>query len=122
LLQFKRREKVLALFILIPISMKKFYLILLALSCASLVTGQPKKMLIPADRYAKPVPVITCDVPELPVLAGNASVNSKAMLEDIIGGSRYDLQTNYSIAPRLSLFPDGTLQAAWTMGFTEPGF
>jgi len=42
--------------------------------------------------------------------------------EDLIGETRYDLQTNTSIQNRIHAFNDGTIGAIWTMGFTDPGF
>lgn len=39
--------------------------------------------------------------------------------EEIIGTTNYDLQTNACLSNRLTLFPDGTLGAVWTLGFEE---
>jgi len=48
--------------------------------------------------------------------------NSNLVEEVIIGGTRYDLQTNSSCQNRLNVFPDGTIGAVWTMGFADPGY
>ncbi|MCB2219837.1 MAG: T9SS type A sorting domain-containing protein [Bacteroidetes bacterium] len=42
--------------------------------------------------------------------------------EEIIGATRYDLQSNASCQNRLHVFEDGTIGATWTMGFEDPGF
>ena len=58
--------------------------------------------------------------PDQPV---NFVVNSKGVLDEMIGGSRYDMQTNASIQNnRVCLWPDGNISATWTMGFTDPGY
>lgn len=52
-----------------------------------------------------------------------ASVKStKSVVEQEIGGTRYDLQTNNSVQNRLNVYDDGTVGATWTMGFADPGF
>ncbi len=58
-----------------------------------------------------------------PTQPGNVVVNSKAVLDDIIGGSRYDMQTNASVQNnRLVMWPDGNLSATWTMGFADAAY
>lgn len=42
--------------------------------------------------------------------------------EEIIGATRYDLQSNTSMQNRLHMYDDGTFGACWTMGFADPGF
>ena len=42
--------------------------------------------------------------------------------EEVIGETRYDLQTNTSIQNRIHVYDDGTVGAVWTMGFADPGF
>ncbi len=54
---------------------------------------------------------------------GNSVVNTKAVLDDIIGASRYDMQSNGAIANnRLVLWPDNTVSAVWTQAFLDPGY
>lgn len=49
-------------------------------------------------------------------------VAEKSLGEDIvIGETRYDLQTNYSIQNRIYMFDDHMIGATWTMGFNESG-
>lgn len=40
----------------------------------------------------------------------------------VIGGSRYDLQSNSSMMKRIYAFPDGTIGGTWTMGTVDPNF
>ena len=59
------------------------------------------------------------DIPNTFSQPGNVLVNSKAALDDIIGASKYDMQSNASMMSRLYLWPDGTLAGTWTMGLEE---
>ncbi len=47
----------------------------------------------------------------------NPSNDNRTDVEVLIGQTIYDLQSNYSVAPRLHNFGDGRLSAIWTMGF-----
>jgi hypothetical protein len=71
---------------------------------------------------AQPVPVaIDNQIPA--TQPGNAVVNTKAVLDDIIGASRYDMQTNGTIHnDRLLVWPDGTISATWTRATADPGY
>lgn len=40
----------------------------------------------------------------------------------VIGKTRYDLQSNYAMARRMHLFPDGSIGATWTYGMLDPNF
>ncbi|MEZ5083319.1 MAG: carboxypeptidase-like regulatory domain-containing protein [Bacteroidales bacterium] len=40
----------------------------------------------------------------------------------LIGDTRYDLQSNASMQNRIHLYDDGSIGAAWTMGFLDPAF
>ncbi|MEZ5196697.1 MAG: hypothetical protein R2764_09930, partial [Bacteroidales bacterium] len=42
--------------------------------------------------------------------------------EEVIGMTRYDLQTNTSPQNRFHVYDDGTMGAVWTMGFDDPNF
>jgi hypothetical protein len=48
--------------------------------------------------------------------------SSTEIEEEIIGATRYDLQSNSSMQNRIHVFEDGTIGATWTMGFADPGF
>jgi len=54
----------------------------------------------------------------------NPYVSSKAALDQdiVIGGTRFDLQTNNSVQNRIFAYSDGTIGAVWTMGFFDPAF
>lgn len=57
------------------------------------------------------------------VQQSNPTVKSPiAVSEATIGTTRYDLQTNQSTQNRIFRFPDGTISATWTMGFSESDF
>lgn len=51
-----------------------------------------------------------------------AQKSSASIEEEVIGGTRYDLQSNSSVQNRLHVFEDGTIGATWTMGFADPTF
>ena len=54
---------------------------------------------------------------------GNSVANTKSVLDDIIGASRYDMQSNGAIQNnRIYLWPDGGVSATWTMGMADPGY
>ncbi|MCX6267940.1 MAG: T9SS type A sorting domain-containing protein [Bacteroidetes bacterium] len=53
---------------------------------------------------------------------GNVSVHSKSTLDEIIGASRYDMQSNSAMMSRLYLWPDGTLAGTWTRGMADPSY
>lgn len=53
----------------------------------------------------------------------NPSVQSKLTInEELIGETRYDLQSNTSTQNRFWVFDDGTAGATWTMGMNDPGY
>ena len=58
---------------------------------------------------------------ELPLKLSNAIVANKNVTDDIMGGSRYDNQSNGSMASRLYLWPDNSLSAAWIRGMDDAG-
>jgi len=102
--------------------MKTLILLSVSLSLTMGVIGQSFKNAVPRDRFRQAAPAMEADLPAMPSQPGNFTANSKAALEQILGGSRYDMQTNQSMASRLILYPDGTMSAAWTMGFQETAF
>lgn len=42
--------------------------------------------------------------------------------EEVIGATRYDLQSNTSMQNRFHVYEDGTMGAAWTFGLADPDF
>lgn len=95
--------------------MKKFTLFLMALACTTMLMAQP--------RYAKTrvnaVPMKSIKQQVLPSQPGNPVANSKAALENILGTTWYDMQTNASIDTRIHIYPDGSMGAAWIRGTTN---
>jgi len=100
--------------------MKKFILLLPALLLMFSVFAQQKRPAIPVKAQqkvikAKPAMLNASENPFSSPL--NFYVDAKNFdFEDTIGHTRYDLQSNCS-APggRLTLFPDGSLAAVWTI-------
>lgn len=103
--------------------MKKFTLLILVLCMSAMAVAQQKRAIISPDLQNKaviqPVPV---NDPVLPAQSINTTTQSKAVLDDIIGASRYDMQSNASMMRRLWLFPDGTISATWTFGMADPAY
>jgi hypothetical protein len=95
--------------------MKKFTLLLLAVMCASTMMAQSKLAKMPL----KAVPEKAIKNQITPSQPGNQVVNSKAVLEDILGNTYYDMQTNASVDTRITAYPDGTIGAAWIRGTTN---
>lgn len=54
--------------------------------------------------------------------ANTNSTKSSLLYEDIIGITRFDLQTNSSMQNRTFRFDDGTIGAVYTYGMNEPSF
>ncbi len=75
------------------------------------------------SRLIKSIPnVAVDDAIANPVQSANPSVNTKGVLENDLGMTRYDAQTNGSVANRIIVFPDGTIGAVWTRGMNETAF
>lgn len=51
------------------------------------------------------------------IIKSNAGPKTDHVLEDIIGTTTYDLQSNATIQNRLYVYPDHTMVGVWTMGF-----
>lgn len=79
-------------------------------------------MAMAQSKYAKSlrqsVPARAIKNQILPTQLVNPFTNTKATLEDIIGTTVYDMQTNGSIDTRITVFPDGSMGGAWTRGTT----
>jgi len=48
--------------------------------------------------------------------------SAPGVVETQIGGTIYDTQTNASVDNRIAVFPDGTIGAVWTMGFSPTSY
>lgn len=51
-----------------------------------------------------------------------SSNSNKAVNEEQIGATRYDLQTNNSVQNRFYRYADGTMAGTWTYGISDPSF
>ncbi|MCK9220367.1 MAG: T9SS type A sorting domain-containing protein [Bacteroidales bacterium] len=104
--------------------MKRTLLFMIALMIGVTVMAQlkPAKISKSLQNQAMPAAVII-DNQMIPSQSGNAIVNTKATLDDNLGASRYDMQTNGTIMNnRLLLWPDGSLSGTWTMGMADPNY
>ncbi|MEI7980944.1 MAG: T9SS type A sorting domain-containing protein [Bacteroidota bacterium] len=101
--------------------MKRILLFVLTMLIGVATMAQLSRMNNP--RLVKAVPATAIDIPFInPTQGSNSSVNSKSVLEDNLGQTRYDLQTNESIQNRLCVFPDGTMAGTWTTSAQDATF
>ncbi len=76
-----------------------------------------------AGKYEKRVPQTTIDNAVInPFQPSNTTVLSKAVLEDQLGTTRYDMQTNKSCQNRFIVYPDGTMAGTWIFGQLETAY
>jgi hypothetical protein len=104
--------------------MKKLFLFLIIMSIG--FAGSAQNRMIPskqqrdfAMKKAHPVQHDQAGVKDLPY-PSNKSVT--IVSEEIIGNTRYDLQSNTSMQNRFHVYEDGTMAAAWTFGVADPNF
>ena len=65
-------------------------------------------------------PVAGVDNPVIGVQTPNATVSTKAVLEDpVTAVTKYDLQTNGAVLPHLYRYPDGTMASVATMAHVD---
>ena len=102
--------------------MKRILLIAITLMIGVSVMAQLKPVTMSKSLTNKVLPApVAIDQVNTFNQPGNVVVNSKAALDDIIGSSRYDMQSNASMMSRLYLWPDGSLSGTWTMGMNDGG-
>ncbi len=105
--------------------MKKLLLSFVALVMAAGLLAQTPLQLQKQDPYYKQVidekPIPMVDYPAV-YAPPNPYVNVTRDTETWIGLTRFDLQSNYSIAPRIHLFPDNTIGATFSYGMFDPNF
>ena len=92
--------------------MKKITTLILAVICASMVMAQSRY----AGVTSRAIPARSIKSSSIAVQPGNGVANSKAVLEDVIGDTWYDMQTNAAIDPRLTVYPDGSMGGTWIRG------
>jgi hypothetical protein len=95
--------------------MKNFILLFAALIISAAAFAQQKRAVLSPSLenrvYPAPVPIDDYSRFSNPA---NSVANSKAVLDEVLGGSDvYDQQTNSSMQSRIYLWPDGTLAATW---------
>jgi len=98
--------------------MKRLLLFVIALTFGSVTMAQLVQ--ISKSHVVRDVPAAIIDLPVVnPLQTSNPFVNNKAVLENDLGLTRYDLQTNEAIQDRIYAFPDGTVAAAWTTSMQD---
>ncbi len=102
--------------------MKKTLLFAVLLLMVGALMAQNPKYSNPKHLKGQAVPAVAIDNPGLPQQTGNSLTMSKSTLEDIIGETRYDAQSNAGIQNRLVVWPDGSISAAWTKAQLETGY
>ncbi len=104
--------------------MKKLLLFVLAVSFGLYGSAQERAVLPKAIRNIavkqKAKPIKDTENPDATYVPGQKGAD--LMVDTQIGGTQYDLQTNSSCQNRVYLYDDGTIGAAWTMGFTPANF
>ncbi|MDD4603654.1 MAG: T9SS type A sorting domain-containing protein [Bacteroidales bacterium] len=103
--------------------MKRTLLFAIALMLGVTVMAQLQPAKISKSLQNQAVPASAAvDNQIMPTQPGNSVVNTKATLEDIIGTSRYDMQSNGGMMSRLYLWPDGSLSGTWTKAMSDPNY
>ena len=101
--------------------MKKCLLFVFLLVLGTAVMAQSHKI---NTKYSKgnAVPAVVLDNPISPVQLSNTAPLSKSALEETLGETRYDLQSNAGTQNRLVYWPDGTISATWIKGQVETSY
>jgi hypothetical protein len=104
--------------------MKKFLLFAITIAFGMTVMAQFKPVQL--TKYQQNLKLPAQSAIDNQVVASqpaNNFVNTKAVMDDIIGASRYDMQSNGAVANhRVHLWPDNTVSAVWTMAMADPGY
>lgn len=104
--------------------MKRILLFALSLAFGVAVMAQLRPVTISKSLQNQTAPVPAgIDNQIVASQPGNSVANTKSVLDDLIGASRYDMQSNGAIQNnRLYLWPDGGVSATWTMAMADPGY
>ncbi len=102
--------------------MRTILTFILVMCLCILANAQSKKFAVNESRVVTDVPRTAVESPVSPFQPANPVVLSKSTYGDLLGGSRYDMQTNHSIQDRICLFSDGTAGATWTRGMQDPDY
>ena len=97
--------------------MKRIFLFALMLT---FTVGSMAQLSKYARKYEQRIPRTAVDNGVMnPLQPANTTVNTKAVLEDQLGTTRYDLQSNESCQNRFYVYPDGTMAGTWTLSMNE---
>ena len=100
--------------------MKRILLFTLLLTFA---VGSMAQLSKNQSKYVQKIPRFTIDNPVMnPLQPHNNTVSSKSTLEDQLGTTRYDMQTNEAPQNRFYVYPDGTMAGTWIMGMLETSY
>ncbi len=109
--------------------MKRILFLIVALSTSIVALPQQRQLgkVVPANKanleMMKPFRNAVKDINNYMVTIPQVPYKAKAVVtEEVIGQTRYDLQTNQSVQNRVYAFPDHTIGAVWTRGIADPGF
>jgi hypothetical protein len=92
--------------------MKKFTLFLLVICIPAMAMAHSKYAKAPLHSF----PANSIKNQIMPAQPGNPLTNTKAALEDLLGSTIYDMQTNATIQNRMYVYPDGSMVGTWTRG------
>ena len=92
--------------------MKKFTLALMAICIITGALAQSKYAKLPVQSI--PAQAIKNQI--TPAQTVNPLTNSKSALEDILGTTFYDMQTNGTMDNRITTYPDASMAGVWIRG------
>jgi len=100
--------------------MKRILLFTLLLTFA---VGSMAQLSKNQSKYVQKVPRFTIDNAVMnPLQPHNNTVALKSTLEDQLGTTRYDMQTNEAVQNRFYVYPDGTMVGTWILGMLETAY
>ena len=89
------------------------FLVLPCIAWTQLIPVKGEQKPVTINQSIEPIDEVN-DLPSVPLV--------KSLMDEPLGTTRYDFQTNASIMNRLINRGDGELTAVWTMGRDDPGF
>ena len=103
--------------------MKRVFTIVVVMLISVMAVSQnkPTQFAKELENLAVMKPIVT-ENPVLPLKPYVKATSYTMLFEDVIGLTRYDLQTNTACQNRFYLYPDGSMAGVWTRGMVEPGY
>ncbi|HNW74488.1 MAG: T9SS type A sorting domain-containing protein [Bacteroidales bacterium] len=95
--------------------MKKFTIFFMIMMISALAIAQSKY----SSTKVQTAPLKSLKEQVMPAQQMNPVTSSKAALEEVIGNTVYDMQTNSSVDTRIRVYNDGTIGAAWIRGTSD---